>query len=165
MKLLSVGVQAPDFGLNDPGGNPHRLSDGLRAGPLILVFYKASCPTCQLTFPYLQKVFAEAGKVSACTIWGVSQDEREETLRFGGQFGLQFPLLVDEHPYAVSSAYGLELVPSVFIIESDGRIGLSDYGFNKATLSEISTKVAAFANLPPVPLFTPDDGLPAVRPG
>ena len=64
-------------------------------------------------------------------------------------------MLIDEHPYKVSAAYGLQFVPTIFIIQPDGTISLSDFGFTKASLNEI----AGFD------FFTPNDGLRASLPG
>lgn len=88
-------------------------------------------------------------------IWAISQDEPVETKEFIARFGIEFDVLIDEHPYRVSQAYGLEFVPAVFIIEKDVRIALSDFGFTKASLNAIAG----------YEFMKPDDGLPASRPG
>ena len=165
MKQLPAGAQAPDFELNDIRGRTHRLSVALDNGPAILIFYKFSCPTSQLTLPYLQKITAGVENTSGCALWAVSQDDLNETMEFSGKNGFEFTFLIDEHPYRVSSAYRLKYVPSIFIIEPGGSISLSDYGFSKATLNEISTRMSNSAGRSPVELFRADDGLPATRPG
>jgi peroxiredoxin len=163
MGLLRPGVEAPDFELTDTCGNIHRLSLTLAAGPLILVFYKSSCPTSQLTLPYIRKIAAEERALSACSVWGISQDEPEETRTF--TTGFEFPVLIDEHPYAVSCGYGIERVPSLFIVEPSGLLSLSDDGFSKDTLDRIARRVAECTKGKSLELFAPDDRLPAVRPG
>ena len=155
MSQLSIGVQAPDFELPDTNGRPHRLAEALTHGPVALVFYKSACPTCQFTFPYLQKIFSERGKSPGWTLWAVSEDDPEETRQFMQDHAITFDLLLDEYPYAVSAAYGLEFVPALFVIQPDGKISTSEYGFTKAGLNQI----AGFE------FFTPGDGLPATRPG
>jgi peroxiredoxin len=155
MGQISIGGQAPDFELPDLQGRSHRLSDALLRGPVALVFYKASCPTCQFTFPYIQEIFLQVGQTAGWTLWGVSEDDVEETREFEEQHGITFDLLIDEHPYPVSAAYGLQFVPAMFLIQPDGTISLSEYGFTKAGLNH----VAGFE------LLTANDGLPATRPG
>jgi len=155
MSQFRIGDYAPDFELNTADGRPRRLSEALSRGSVVLVFYKASCPTCEFTFPYLQKIYSKIGKEAARTLWGISEDDPDETRAFARQHGITFDLLIDEYPYPVSAAYGLENVPAVFVVQSNGKISLSDFGFSKSALNE----VAGFA------FFTPDDGLPAVRPG
>ena len=155
MSQLSIGVQAPDFELSSAHDGHRRLSEALKHGPVFLVFYKAACSTCQFTFPFIQQIYSKVGKTAPWTLWAVSEDDLEETLDFVRQNGLTFEVLIEEHPYAVSTAYGLHNVPAIFFIQPDGKISLSDFGFTKDTLNQI----AGF------PFFTPDDGLPSSRPG
>jgi peroxiredoxin len=186
MKQLPVGVMAPEFILQTSDGQAFRLSEQVQHGPVVLAFFKISCPTCQFTFPYLQQIYNSSPPESGgetrqarrggsktlppkdtfpgptptaspgLRIYGVSQDDIEDTRAFAHEFGVHFPILIDEHPHSVSSSYGLEYVPAIFIVGSEGRIQLSDYGFSKATLSEIAK---------PQQLFSADDGIPATRPG
>jgi peroxiredoxin len=155
MSQLAIGVYAPDFELKTPDGQSRRLSDALNHGPVVLVFYKASCPTSQFTFPFVERIYSKVGSSAPWTLWGISQDNADETRAFALQHGITFELLIDEYPYPVSAAYGLHYVPAIFIVQPDGSVSLSDFGFSKATLNEI----AGFA------FFTPGDGLPAHRPG
>ena len=154
---MPTGLTAPDFELPDITGKPHRLSEELRSGPLVLVFYKSACPTCQLALPFVQQIEAKFG--GKARIWGISQDDVKESIDFARHFGLGFRILIDDHPYPVSAAYGLEFVPTIFIVGTDGKIQLSDVGFSKDALNE----VAALAG--PLQLFAPDDKLPSRRPG
>jgi peroxiredoxin len=155
MSQLAIGTEAPDFELNGANGQSYRLADALARGPVALVFYKSECPTCQFTFPYIQKIFAHAGKTAGLTLWGISEDDSDETRRFAQRYGITFDLLIDEHPYAVSAAYGLQFVPGIFLIGAGGKIKVSEFGFTKAGLNQI----AGFD------FFKPNDGLPAARPG
>jgi len=155
MSQLSVGSKAPDFELNDVDGRSYRLSEALAHGRVALVFYKASCPTCQFTFPYIQKIFDRVGLREGFTLWAVSEDDADETKDFIQQHGLTFDVLIDEYPYPVSAAFGMEFVPGIFLIQPDGKITVSDFGFTKAGLNQIAG----------VDFFTPNDGLPATRPG
>ena len=155
MSQLSIEQGAPDFELHDMNGRSHRLADALARGPVALAFYKSGCPTCQFTFPYIQKIFSKAGKTADWTLWGVSEDDTDETRRFAKEYGITFDLLIDEHPYAVSAAYGLQYVPAIFLIQPGGTISVSEFGFTKAGLN----RIAGFE------FFTPNDGLPEARPG
>jgi len=155
MRQIAAGVQAPDFELRDLNGGVHRLHTALKEGPVVLVFFKVSCPTCQFTFPHIQRIFASAGRDWHAQLWAISQDDSEETRQFARQNGITFDMLIDEYPYDVSNAYGIVSVPTMFIIEQDGKITMSDNGFSKASLNQIAG----------YELFTPNDGLPASRPG
>ena len=155
MSQLPIGIYAPDFELKTPDGLSRRLSDALKHGPVVLVFYKESCSTCQFAFPFVQQIYLKVGSPAPWTLWGISQDNADETREFALRYGITFELLIDEYPYPVSAAYGLHNVPAIFVVKPDGSVSLSDFGFSKATLNQI----AGFA------FFNPDDGLPAQRPG
>ncbi len=155
MSQLSIGFEAPDFELKTVDGRIRRLSEELARKPVVLVFYKASCSTCEFTFPFIQQIYSKVGKTAPWTLWAISEDDSGETLDFARQHGLTFELLIDEHPYAVSAVYRLHNVPAIFMVQRNGTISLSDFGFTKDTLNQI----AGF------PFFTPDDGVPSSRPG
>ena len=159
MTQLSSGNAAPDFELPDLVENAVRLSDSLQSGPVVLVFYKSSCPTCQLTLPFIQQIASKRSSDAKVQIWGISQDDKKESSDFARHLGLSFPILIDDYPYPVSSTYGLEYVPGIFIVNTDRKIGLSDRGFSKDALNEIARLGG------PMELFAPDDKLPSRRPG
>jgi len=154
MSQLPAGVITPDFQLKRLDGEVFRLSEEIARGPIVLAFYKSSCPTCQLTFPLLERIHEERG--SGVRIVAISQDDAVETEEFIRRLGIRFDVVLEDHPYDVSMAYGIEHVPAIFVVGSDRSIQLSDYGFSKATLSTIAE---------PLELFRLDDGLPATRPG
>ena len=158
MSQLSVGIKAPDFELYGVDGQSYRLAHALEKSPVVLAFYKSSCPTSQFTLPYLQKIYAHAAGLK---IWGVSQDDESETRAFGARHGIGFKLVIDEYPYSVSTAYGLEFVPGIFIVQPDGLITMSHSGFHKSALEEIATLAGPL----PLQLFERGDGIPDIRPG
>jgi peroxiredoxin len=155
MSHLAARVQAPDFELKDMNGVVHRFRTALSHDRVVLVFFKVSCPTCQFTVPHLQRIFANPDNVWEGQLWAISQDDPEDTRRFARQYGITFDMLIDEYPYDVSNAYGIVSVPTLFVVERDGKITMSDSGFSKASLNQIAG----------YELFTPNDGLPAARPG
>ena len=157
MKQLPVGAIAPPFELQTLAGRPFQLDDAVRGGPVVLAFFKISCPTCQFAFPYLERIHA-ARSAATPRIVAVSQDEVPETRGFMEKFGLHFEVVIDDHPYPVSSAFGIEYVPGIFTIGGGRSILMSDYGFSKATLNELARGTG-------VELFSPNDGIPATRPG
>ena len=68
--MLSAGSKAPVFSLLDLNGSPRSLAEILSRGPVLLVFYKISCPTCQFTLPFLERI--AKGSLPIVTI---SQDD------------------------------------------------------------------------------------------
>ncbi len=77
-RLLEPGSRAPEFRLELLSGGAATLTDILTGGPVLLAFFKISCPVCQLTFPFLERIHA----AGAVRIFGISQDDAEETREF-----------------------------------------------------------------------------------
>ena len=53
MAALNAGVLAPDFTLPTVQGGQVSLRQALAKGPVVLVFFKVSCPVCQYALPFL----------------------------------------------------------------------------------------------------------------
>lgn len=164
MTNLLEGQLAPEFTLPDLDGKEHSLTSLLKRGPAVAAFFKISCPVCQFTFPYLQRLHERYGG-SNLTILGISQDEVQDTRVFNKEYGISFTTLLDEHPYPVSNTYGLTNVPTVFLIESDRTIRVSCMGFSKSDLERIATELTNRSKMSPAPLFGADENVPAYKPG
>jgi peroxiredoxin len=136
--LVSAGAKAPHFQLTGLAGSAQSLQDILASGPALLAFFKISCPVCQLTVPYLERLAASSG----LQVIGVSQDNEAATRGFAGRFGLTFPTLLDSsaEDYPASNAYGISSVPSLFLIERDGIVSRSFAGFSKRDFEEIGAR-------------------------
>jgi len=160
---LRAGHRAPDFTLARLKGGAVQgtadLGKLLSGGPVLLAFFKSSCPVCQMTLPFLDRIHRSRAPGSL-EIYGVSQDDAGTTQEFAGEFGIGFPMLLDteESGYPASNAYGISHVPSLFLVERDGTIAWSLEGFNKREL-------AAVANQAGVNLFGPGENVPEWKAG
>src|ERR1700728_5086121 len=107
MAALTVGRKAPDFELRAMDGKRFVLRDELAQGPLVLAFLKVSCPTCQYAFPFLERLERAYGH-QGVRIIGISQNDPKETANFTKEFGVTFPVLLEEtKTYRVLNAYCL----------------------------------------------------------
>ncbi|MBV8476577.1 MAG: TlpA family protein disulfide reductase [Acidobacteria bacterium] len=165
MPALIPGTQAPEFILPAIDGQPWSLKQALAQGPLVAAFFKVSCPVCQYAFPFLERIFqSSAGK--KVTILGISQDNRRDTQNFVKEFGINFPVLLeDTSSYPVSNAYRLTNVPSIFWIASDGEIELSSIGWSRRDFEQIHAKVAELNGAAPQSLFHPGEEVRDFRAG
>src|ERR1700757_4533637 len=111
MPALEAGVRAPEFSLPTVDGKTVSLADELKKGPVVLAFFKVSCPVCQYAFPFYERMY--------------------QATRTPG---------VPAH-YAVSNAYGLTNVPTLFYIEPSGQIEISSVSWSKADLEAIAAKL------------------------
>src|SRR5215469_12505215 len=90
MAALSAGVAAPDFTLPTVDGQRVSLEDALKKGPVVLAFFKVSCPVCQYAFPFFERMF-QANRGAHVTFIGISQDNPKNTQAFLKEFGVSFP--------------------------------------------------------------------------
>jgi peroxiredoxin len=165
MAALAAGVSAPDFELKAVDGMRFVLRDELLKGPVVLAFFKVSCPTCQYAFPFLERLH-QAYCRQGVRIIGVSQNESKDTAKFNQEFGITFPVLLDDtKTYGVSNAYGLTNVPSIFWIGQDGEIEISSVGWVKADFVEINRKLAEFGKMTPSSIFKPGEDVRDFRAG
>ncbi|MBA3916758.1 MAG: TlpA family protein disulfide reductase [Acidobacteriales bacterium] len=163
---LPVGSPAPQFMLPLLAGGEFDLHSTLAQGPVLLAFFKISCPVCQFTFPFLDRIYRTYGD-KRVTIVGVSQNESRETQDFLKECGITFPVLLDDpSDYEVSNAFGLTNVPTLFWIEPNGRIGVEAVGWDKGAMERLNELVADFSKAPIAPLFRSDEkDIPAFRAG
>ena len=95
MAALATGEKAPEFELKALDGKKFSLNEQLAKGPAVLAFFKVSCPTCQYAMPFLERLY-KAYKDKGVTMVGVSQNDAKETADFCKDFGLTFPMLLDD---------------------------------------------------------------------
>jgi peroxiredoxin len=154
--ILKTGASAPLFELKELAGGRQSLQGMLERGPVLLAFYKVSCPVCQLTFPFLERL----AKNDDVHVIGISQDDIKSTTAFNDRFGVTFPTLLDEakEGYPVSNAFAIGTVPTVFVVETDGTISKSFEGFSKRDLEAIGGRVS-------VKPFLPDEYVPEFKAG
>jgi peroxiredoxin len=154
--MTPEGVRAPAFHLQELTGSDVSLAHLLASGPVLVVFFKVSCPTCQYTVPFLQRL----ARQSTLAVVGISQDEPEPTSAFCRKYGVEFPVLLDraKECYPASNAYGITTVPSQFLIQPDGVVGRSFKGFSRRDLEEVSQMFGGV-------LFSQGEQIPDFKPG
>jgi peroxiredoxin len=165
MVTLSAGAQAPEFKLPTIDGNEFSLSDALKKGPVVLAFFKVSCPVCQYAFPYFERMY-QANRGAHVTFLGVSQDDPKKTEAFLKQFGVTFPVALDDpKTYAVSNAYGLTNVPTLFYLDAGGEIEISSVSWAKNEVEAVNGKLAALHQQPPPTLWHKGEDVREFRAG
>jgi peroxiredoxin len=164
VRTIQEKEHAPQFSLRDAAGNEYSLAEALRKGPVVAAFFKISCPVCQFTFPFLERLHKSFGN-SAARFLAISQDDALDTREFCAEYGITFPALIDDDSYTVSNAYGLTNVPSIFLIAPDGAVKLANIGFDKAKLEAMAAELAAATKRTAAPLFRPGEVVPSFKPG
>src|SRR5881296_3931122 len=165
MMNIVAGNTAPGFSLKALDNKEYSLNTLIERGPVVVAFFKISCPVCQFTFPFLERLYRRYGG-DGVTFLGISQDDARSTMSFAKEYGITFPILIDdENGYVVSNAYGLTNVPTIFLIDIDGTVKVSSMGFDKKDLETVGAELAERKKISLAPLFRPDEIVPANKPG
>lgn len=165
MQALIKGTKAPDFRLKTVHGEEFVLSEALAQGAVVLAFFKISCPVCQYAMPYIERL-GKALEGRGVRVIGVSEDGHSDTRAFMKELGLTLETALDEESsnYAVSNAYGLTNVPTVFEIGQNGIIETSIVSWSRDEFTAIYAKYAEGA-AQASPLFKPEEDVSEYRIG
>lgn len=118
---LSFYDDAPTFVLDDLDGNKVDLSAVIGSSKVVVLnFWATWCGPCRIEMPTLEQIhqkYKERG-VALLAITGESSDIVESFIR---EHGYTMPVLLDASD-AVGKAYGVEALPTTFVIDSDGKV-------------------------------------------
>jgi peroxiredoxin len=155
-QLPEVGARAPEFRLPQLDGGDISLAEIAAKGPALLAFFKVSCPVCQLTFPFLERIH-QAGTLP---VYGISQNAARDTRDFAARYCTTLPVLLDSEKsgFPVSNAYGISSVPTMFLIERDGSIAQTMLGWRKQEMAALGPAVG-------VSMIRPEDNVPEWKAG
>ena len=130
--MLSIGMKAPDFTLNDASGAPVSLSD-FAGKKIVLYFYpKDNTPGCTRQACAFAGAY-EGFKAKDVVVIGISKDSIASHQKFAQKYDLPFILLSDPELQAIQ-AYGvwqekklygkvsMGVVRTTFIIDEQGNI-------------------------------------------
>jgi peroxiredoxin len=126
---------APGFALKDLNGATVNLTD-FRGKVVVLSFWATLSGQCKAALPQLQKVFEAYQYYKNVAFLAINTAERatgpfRETLvkRFMTDNKCTIPVAYDEGS-AVSSKYGIEGIPTTYVIDREGRIQFKTVGFS-----------------------------------
>lgn len=157
----SPGKPAPAVSFSRPGGGTVTTAGLLAEAhglPLLLAFFKTSCPTCRLAWPYVQRLH-EAYGGAAVKVVGVSQNAQDESRRFFEEFGnATFELVLDPEPgFAASDAFQVEAVPHFALVSPAGVLEDVFAGWSKAKMEALGERLALARSLARIPVVPPGD--------
>jgi hypothetical protein len=114
------------------------LADLLAGAPALIVFVAEECPTSAMT---LRRLAAPAQVLAAAgvSVAAVFEDPLEVAARSARRSGFRGIVLSEPAPYEVSSAYGLQSVPTTVLIRSDGSVAQRVVGWDRDRLDALLT--------------------------
>ena len=166
MQALEAGVHAPEIELQYLDGSNFSLKEARKKGPVVAVFFKVSCPVCQMALPYLDRIYRAYEKSGRFTFVGVSQDNAADTKVFNRQFSVSFPVVLDPAgKYPASNAYGLTNVPTFFLISTQGEIEFASVSWSRADVEQLNRRLAAASDAAAIQVFQPGEKVAEYKPG
>jgi peroxiredoxin len=159
LAALEPGAMFPQVELETESGA--RFSPP--AAESLYAFFKTTCPTSELSWPYLERIRRIASL--ALPVFAVSQDGRAETAAFNERLGVQVETLYDREPWKASSALGLTNVPTFFLVGPGGRIRETVVGFQRPKLEAFANRAAKLAGRSSARLFRVGENVPVIVPG
>ena len=120
----------------------------------VLAFFKNSCPVCQMAFPVYGRMAAGGAPVVA-----VSQDAAAAARPWLAERGFDGELVDDSAGYPLSNEHGITTVPTLVVVEDDGRVGEVVVGWDRDATNALAARFGLSA------VSEPGDGLPAFKPG
>jgi peroxiredoxin len=161
--MLEAGQLAYPFTLLAIEGREYTVPRDFEGNPGILVFFKTSCGTCDLTFPYLNRL--RDAYPDGWHLWAVAQDPPDKARAYADKLRITYPVLIDAPEYPASRLYDPPATPTIWLVNPKGRIGYATYGFAKEDLNELSRQIAELLRTEPVVIAPEKDGNPPFQPG
>lgn len=122
------GKQAPPFRLTSLEGRSVSDSELRGNERLVVAFWASWCQPCRTELPVLAKLYRRAHPNGRYEIVAISTDEATaDAQRVAAELRLPFTVLLDSDG-AVSRAYGVEAIPSLFVIDRDGKVAYVQVG-------------------------------------
>ena len=155
MSVLQAGTVAPDFSLPDVRGHGHSPSNLRSVGLLWLTFFKVSCPICQSSLHFIDRL---ARKLTAIArVWTTFQKPPGHSKHFTKEFEIRLPQLFDpeETGFPVSEAYGIDMASATFLIDENKRIMHVSVAWDRAEFATMASALVSVAGLSKLKLFEP----------
>ena len=126
-ELVKVGSVAPDFTMQTIDGKPFSLSE-LKGRVVVLDFWASWCPDCRKEAPAVVELYKKYSDKGVAFV-GVSMDTNVEAWRAACEkYGITYPQVSELkkfHDTDISKAYGVKWIPSIVVIDQDGKVALA----------------------------------------
>lgn len=118
-----VGQPAPDFSLKTIDGKDFRLSS-LKGKAVLINLWASWCPPCRYEMPAIQAAYQKYKDkgLMVLAINFTAQDNLQDAAAFVAEFGLTFPILLDETGDVSIGLYGVRGLPTSYFIDTGGVI-------------------------------------------
>lgn len=141
LKRSSMGATVNDFVLPTPGGQDFSFSR-LRGKYVLIDFWASWCSPCKASFPHMKKLYEQL-RGDRFEILSISIDkDKKAWLKELKQQKLPWLQLHDTADVAERN-FAVAAVPTVFLVDPDGRLVMKETGFDKTGKGPIEKKLRA----------------------
>ncbi|HEX5323195.1 MAG TPA: redoxin domain-containing protein [Capsulimonadaceae bacterium] len=141
-KLLAKGTTAPDFAAQTPDGKTVHLSD-FKGKPVVIDFWSTWCGPCQEAMPHLEKVYQQIKGMDVAVLAVCVWDDKDAYDKWVKQnigtkyhFSVAFdPAGKDETNSIATSLYGVDGIPTQYVIDKDGKVAATSVGYSDGDTS------------------------------
>ncbi|MGZ8893014.1 MAG: redoxin domain-containing protein [Halobacteriota archaeon] len=143
--LLPNGQQAPNFTLADLSGTTRSLTD-YRGKVVVIDFFSVSCSACKSSAtsdlaPLYNNYYRDDGRVQFLGIEVSGASAADTSSQFVKPTGITWPVLVGGTSNLLSS-YGSTSVPTVYVLDSAGKVALATTSIDSSILKSTIDKLA-----------------------
>lgn len=139
---ISVGDTAPNFKLPrlETKGNIQLKS--YRGKVVYVDFWASWCGPCRVSLPELNTLRKKYRKQGFEVIAINLDEEKEEAMAFLKEFPVAYPTARDIEG-STPDQYGLQGMPTAYLIDKKGKVALVHEGFKKTDSQELSSHIAS----------------------
>lgn len=131
--------KASGFELETLEGESRALHDR-DADVLLVNFWASWCAPCRQEMPQLDALYREY-RDRGFAVWGVNVDTLPENAReFAGEVEVSYPLLLD-NDMAVAEDWGVQAMPSTFIVDTAGDIRHTKLGYDADAMGALEDRI------------------------
>jgi thiol-disulfide isomerase/thioredoxin len=139
---IHAGTPAPDFSLS--GDKTQVALADLKGEVIYLDFWASWCTPCRASFPWMNELQRRYGEKGFRVIAVNLDKDRALAARFAKEMQPKFSVLYDDG--SIAERYGVQAMPSSFLIDRSGSIVSSHLGFHPNETSALEQAIDRLVN-------------------
>lgn len=136
---LEPGKNAPDFRANDLTERTYYLSAELNR-PVVLTFFATWCAPCKDEIPYLIELHNHFKNKIRILCIVTDAANKDKALSISKGLAVPYPMLMDDGE-KVMTLYGVNTLPTTFLVGLDGRIITRYSSFGEQELKSLKEQI------------------------